>query len=272
MIVWLLLMGFLFGAVGGSLLNAIIYRLPIGLTLWNPPRSFCPNCRHSLGFKDLIPLFSYLAQGGRCRYCKTKISVQYFLVEILGAGLGTAVALKYLVLENHPLKFNFGLLFLLTLLAIFFIDIHYFVIPDSLNSFLLFIGMSQTIFLSQDLMKSFIGAWTGLGVIWAIALIGRVFFKKDAMGHGDLKMSRGIGAMLFASGALLSLTLAIFLGAAAGVVLIFRSKKKENIQEEYLSLNEERCEGYSYLPYLHFYWRYFLPLKKQEQRFPLIQQ
>ena len=250
MIVWLLLMGFLFGAVGGSLLNAIIYRLPIGLTLWNPPRSFCPNCRHSLGFKDLIPLFSYLAQGGRCRYCKTKISVQYFLVEILGAGLGTAAALKYLVLENHPLKFNFGLLFLLTLLAIFFIDIHYFVIPDSLNSLLFFIGMSQTIFLSQDLMKSFIGAWTGLGVIWAIALIGRVFLKKDAMGHGDLKMSRGIGAMLFASGALLSLTLAIFLGAAAGVVLIFRSKKKENIQEEYLSLNEEQEEPESILSLL----------------------
>ncbi len=232
--------GFLLGAIGGSFLNVIIYRLPRGLNLWNPARSFCPNCKHSLGFKDLIPLVSYIVQGGKCRYCTAKISFQYFLVEILSAGLGVAIAFKYLVLEDDPLKFVFGLLFVLTLLAIVYIDLRYFVIPDILNGFLLIVGLSQGIFLAQDFMKSLVGAWTGLGLLWVIALTGRVLFKKDAMGHGDLKMSRGIGAMLLAYGAILSLTLAVFLGAAIGLVLILRARMKRNVQANNTVSNVEQ--------------------------------
>jgi prepilin signal peptidase PulO-like enzyme (type II secretory pathway) len=82
------------GAIGasiGSFLNVCIYRIPIGLTVTQPRRSFCPRCRHQVEARDNIPIFSWLWLRGRCRFCKSPISIWYFLIELLG-GLGATVA------------------------------------------------------------------------------------------------------------------------------------------------------------------------------------
>jgi leader peptidase (prepilin peptidase)/N-methyltransferase len=82
------------GAIGasiGSFLNVCIYRIPIGLTVTQPRRSFCPCCRHQVEARDNIPVFSWLWLRGRCRFCKSPISIWYFLIELLG-GLGASVA------------------------------------------------------------------------------------------------------------------------------------------------------------------------------------
>lgn len=84
--IWLL------GLCVGSFLNVVVYRLPHGLSIANPPRSFCPRCRVGITWYDNIPLLSWLLLGGRCRNCRQRISVQYPLVEGL---TGLAFVLVY---------------------------------------------------------------------------------------------------------------------------------------------------------------------------------
>ncbi|HYH03079.1 MAG TPA: prepilin peptidase, partial [Bacillota bacterium] len=72
----------LFGLIIGSFLNVVIYRLPRGESIVLPP-SHCTNCQHRLGALDLIPVISFLGLRGKCRYCQSKISVRYPLVELL---------------------------------------------------------------------------------------------------------------------------------------------------------------------------------------------
>lgn len=74
---------FLFGIVIGSFLNVLIYRIPKGENFVKA-NSHCMNCNHRLYAKDLVPLFSWLFLGGKCRYCKAKISCQYPIVELFG--------------------------------------------------------------------------------------------------------------------------------------------------------------------------------------------
>jgi len=69
------------GLVVGSFLNVVIYRLPAGVRLWHPPRSFCPHCRHAIAWYDNVPLLSWCLLRGRCRHCRAAISVRYPLVE-----------------------------------------------------------------------------------------------------------------------------------------------------------------------------------------------
>ena len=79
------------GASIGSFLNVCVYRIPVGLTVTEPRRSFCPHCRHQVAAHDNIPVLSWLWLRGRCRFCKSPISIWYFLVELL-CGLGAALA------------------------------------------------------------------------------------------------------------------------------------------------------------------------------------
>ena len=90
---------FLFGITIGSFLTAVIYRLARpeqNLSLLEPQRSMCPNCKHSLGPIDLLPLFSFLLSGQKCRYCKAPISWRYFGVELLTGLTFVAITLKFL--------------------------------------------------------------------------------------------------------------------------------------------------------------------------------
>jgi prepilin signal peptidase PulO-like enzyme (type II secretory pathway) len=79
------------GATIGSFLNVCIYRIPVGLTVTKPKRSFCPSCRTQIKALDNIPLISWLLLKGRCRYCRAPIPVWYFLVELFAA-IGSGVA------------------------------------------------------------------------------------------------------------------------------------------------------------------------------------
>lgn len=222
--------GFTLGAILGSFLNALVYRLPRGLSLWNPKRSFCPVCKHPLGIKDLIPIISYFFLRGKCRYCKQRVSFHYPLLELLMGGFGMALAWRLWAQETSLLRFFLSLLFITFLVAIFVIDLEWFVIPDSLNAALFLNGIALSFLSSKGVFESLLGAWTGLGVLWVVALLGRLVFRKDAMGHGDMKMSRGIGAVFLTGGVLLSLILAIFIGATVGLFLIMRTRQSGNVQ------------------------------------------
>jgi len=125
---------FVFGACFASFCNVIIHRMPQGLSVSFPP-SHCPKCEHSLRFYHNIPLFSYLFLGGKCAFCKDKISLRYFLVE-LGGALLFVVALYFSAvdLENFNLTALYKPLFLglsfCLLLTLSLIDFKYHAVPE----------------------------------------------------------------------------------------------------------------------------------------------
>lgn len=241
---WSLALGFLIGAAIGSFLNVVIYRLPRGMSLAQPP-SHCPNCSHRLGPADLFPIFSFLLSGSKCRHCTTPISWRYFWVEVLTGSLWAGLWVQLLVNGWNPVLFVGLALFASALVAAIFIDLFHFIIPDSLNAFLLFVGLGYNVWQilsgssgawinvgGVNIPGSIVGALVGVGVLWGIALFGRVLLGQDAMGHGDIKLARGIGAMLLPQGALMSFGVAIAAGAFFGGIAFLINRQKAGSKEK----------------------------------------
>jgi leader peptidase (prepilin peptidase)/N-methyltransferase len=230
---WTWLIGLWLGATVGSFLNVVIYRMPRGMRLGQPVYSFCPSCKHRLEIPDLVPLFSWLFLRGKCRHCKGKVSARYFGVELLCGAIWAGIWYQYLVAGEDPAKSIAYALAASALVAIIFIDWELYIIPDQINAFLAFVGIGFNIWLwtqhsPQAItwgMPSALAGWlVGVGALWGIAFMGRVVFGKDAMGHGDIKMARGVGTVLFPAAAMMSFGLAVVLGAVLGVVQILARK------------------------------------------------
>lgn len=225
---WSIVFGVAFGAAVGSFLNVLIYRLPRNLSIAFPP-SHCPACGHRLGLLDLFPLLSYLFQAGKCRYCRTRIPLRYFLVELWNAGVWAWLWYQWLIVGESPLRFVFYALSASVLIAIFFIDLQHYIIPDELNVALLILGLLHAGLLAGmptdwnwaslgvlSLRNAALGALIGAGLFSLIAILGRIAFRKDAMGHGDIKLVRGMGALLLAPGMLTAFAISIAAGAILG--------------------------------------------------------
>ena len=125
--IFLYLIIFIMGTLFGSFLTLATYRLPLGKNI-TYEHSFCPKCNHKLNFFDLIPVISYIILGGKCRYCKKKISPRYFLFEILTGIL--FVLLAYMLELNINsisyvglVEFALGVSYLVFLLLIAGIDL-----------------------------------------------------------------------------------------------------------------------------------------------------
>ncbi len=237
---------FCFGAVVGSFLNVVIWRLPQRkpgeslLRLLSLPGSHCPHCDRPLRAFENIPMVSIVFLGARCRTCKGPISWRYFWVEALTAILFLAFFLHF---RSLPLTLFYGC-FAAPLIAGACIDLERFEIPDELNSFALFVGIAFDVWaivtrqpghepLWGWLPRSIPGAMLCAGVFVFIQVLGAAMFKKDAMGDGDVKLARAIGAMLPLSLALLSFILAIAAGAVIGVLMIaFHSRQTSASEAE----------------------------------------
>src|SRR5579885_881495 len=223
---WTWVVGLLIGAAIGSFLNVVIYRMPRGISLSNPKNSFCPNCKHQLTVLDLFPLFSWLVLRGRCRHCGAKVSSRYFFVELITGSIWAGIWYEYLVVGSDPAKAICFALAAATLVAIIFVDWELYIIPDQINAWLLVFGLAYNGWLiiqkspeawTWGMPSSVAGALVGIAILWGIAFFGRLIFRRDAMGHGDIKMARGIGAVLFPATAMVSFGIAVFLGAVLGV-------------------------------------------------------
>lgn len=234
---WTWLVGLLIGATIGSFLNVVIYRTPRNLSLSNPKFSFCPACKHRLTGPDLFPLFSWLFLRGKCRHCKASVPSRYFFVEVATGLVFAGVWRQYLILGHDPARALAYAAGAATLVAIIFIDWEFFIIPDSVNAFLAIVGVAYNAYLyfagrpeatTWGIPSALAGWIVGVAVLWGIAFLGRIAFRKDAMGHGDIKMARGIGAVLFPAAAVLSFGLAIVLGAVLGVAQILLRKAPQS--------------------------------------------
>jgi leader peptidase (prepilin peptidase)/N-methyltransferase len=271
--------GFYIGASFGSFLNVVVYRLPRGMSLVQPP-SHCPNCKHRLGVLDLLPILSWILSRGRCRYCGQKISPRYLAVEVVTGAVWAGFWWKHLVMGSDPALFLLYVAFATILLAALFIDIEHYLIPDSLNALLLPVavvhnvyvtaaGKGGTVFVGElAVPMALAGYLLGFGVLFGIALLGRVLLRKDAMGHGDIKLARGIGAMIGPGLALGAFALAIVLGTILGTVQVAVRRQEEDEADEEAGEDESwdepesvgsllRC-GLGYLLLLDV-WALFFP-------------
>jgi len=178
----------IFGLLFGSFLNVVINRIPAGQSIVSPP-SACPNCHAQIKWFDNIPVLSWLILRAKCRNCHTPISWQYPLVEAVA---GTMATLLFLSVGVTP-KLLIILPLSYILLAIAVIDWKTYSIPAKmqyslLTVALLAIGLNliypQT--LNISLFNSILGGFAGYGVLWIIQIVGRMIYKQEAMGGGDL--------------------------------------------------------------------------------------
>ena len=183
MIAFSVLFAALLGSLIGSFGNVVVYRLPRGESVAFPG-SHCPNCGRSLTALDLVPVLSYLALGGRCRTCKTRISPRYPLVELLMAGL-----FALLVLRFAPWEHGAAVLPLLVVVAMLvmaaLIDLEHFILPDVLTLPALAIALAGSyLWLDVDGLPSpseaVVGALVGAGVLVLINRIGALVLRRFA--------------------------------------------------------------------------------------------
>ena len=197
----------------GSFLNVCIYRLPKNLDIIYT-RSFCPKCKKKINWFDNIPLISFIILKFRCRCGKKSISLQYFVVELISA---LFLCFVFALVSNY-LDILIASLIFYIFLVIFFIDIKHFIIPDSLNFFLISIGLIKNFLpvtylnLNQDMFSSLFGGLLGYFVIWLIIISYKKIKKVEAMGFGDAKLLSAIGFLLGFQSIFITLFIAAILG------------------------------------------------------------
>jgi len=225
------------GLLVGSFLNVVILRLPRRLEwqwkrdateilelpeLYDPPPpgivvepSHCPQCKHRLSWYENIPLFSWLAQRGKCRHCQAPISAQYPLVELL-----TAVLSVYCVWHFSFGWQSFGAIVLTCfLIALSGIDLRTQLLPDQLTLPLLWLGLIASVenlyFGPKDAV---LGAIAGYVSLWTVWWLFKQITGKEGMGHGDFKLLAALGAWVGLNGVLPILLLSSVVGAIIGSV------------------------------------------------------
>lgn len=176
---------FVLGLVFGSFLNVSAYRIPLKKSIVFG-RSQCPHCGHVIPFYYNIPIISFIILKGRCHFCGARISFQYPLVELLTGILTWALFRRY-GLSYH---FLFYLIFVYFLIVIAVIDLKTHLILNKVLIALFLLGLIVN-FLGHILpfKDAFIGALVGSVTMYLVAYAGKKFFKKEAMGMGDVKLA-----------------------------------------------------------------------------------
>jgi len=216
---------FILGLVVGSFSNVCIYRIPKNESIIYPA-SHCPKCRTTIKAFDNIPLLSYILLKGRCRICKSKIAIQYPIVEFLTGLIYLIIYLTY----GLSIQTLIYIILSSALIIIAFIDLNEQIVPDEISLPGIVIGFIVSFFVPYiSFINSGLGVIVGGGIILIIGLAGSVIFKKEAMGGGDVKLAAMIGAFLGWKFIIVSLFLGFFLGALAGILLIvMKIKSRED--------------------------------------------
>ena len=211
-----------FGAIVGSFLNVVILRLPQENTSVVFPSSHCPVCKQTLHWYENIPIISYIVLRGRCRTCKTSISLQYPLVELITAILAALLWIKFAL----SFDFFFYFLFFASLVVIIFIDLHHQIIPDRISLPGILIGFGGSFFSGQvTWLQSFLGILLGGGILYTIAFTYFLVKKKEGMGGGDIKFLAMIGAFLGWQSLLYVVFFSSLTGSVVGILTILIQNK-----------------------------------------------
>ncbi len=204
-----------FGAVAGSFLNVLIYRLPLGRSVvW--PSSACPDCDRELSWYENIPIASFVALRARCRTCRARISIRYPLVEALTAAMFAAAWWYY----GSGVLLASRLVFGCALIALFAIDLEHQLLPNAITLPGIAAGLVFSLFTEPGWQAAFVGALAGGGALYAIAEAYYRVRHEEGLGMGDVKMLAMIGAFLGWKLALVTLMMASLAGTVVGLGLI----------------------------------------------------
>ncbi len=209
------------GAVVGSFLNLLIHRVPRREDICFK-RSYCPCCTHALGPLQLIPVVSFCAQKGRCVWCQNPISKRYVWVE-----LATSVLFGFCWLNFGASLMTLKLvMFFSAMIALFAIDLKESLLPDAFTLPLIISGLGLGLW-EYRFFDSLEGMLVGYVSYYSVGFLAKLYYKKDAIGGGDLKLGAAIGAFWGFHIAVESVYLSFVVGGLAGVLLlVFKLKKK----------------------------------------------
>ncbi len=235
---------FVFGIIIGSFLNCWIWRFHAKESPLRG-RSYCPECRHQLAWFDLIPVLSFLAIRGKCRYCQKKISWQYPTVEFTAGVLFVAAAWVFypLVFGGYFSFFPFlelaaRWMILAALIVVFVADLRWYLIPDSalVVGFVGALILQAAVMCQNYLVFGQIDLATITAALLPVMFAGLLFLaiflasRGKWMGFGDVKLAFLMGFILDFYATLIALFLANFFGAIIGLGLICAKKKKMSSQ------------------------------------------
>lgn len=227
MYIWMIVF-MIYGIVIGSFLNVCIYRIPKEESIV-VNRSHCMECGEQIKWYDLIPLVSYLILGGKCRNCKTKISIQYPLIEFIN-GLGYAIIVLF---NGVNLVSALYCLCASALLALSVIDWRTFEIPVAFNIFIGILGIIRLLTDIEHWHTYVIGFISVSGFLYLIYLIT----KGRGIGGGDIKLMAVAGLLVGWKNIILSLGLGCVLGSVIHVALMkIQNKDRMLAFGPYLSL------------------------------------
>ena len=239
-----LILFFIFGAIIGSFLNVLIFRLPQEESI--DGRSHCRSCNHKLDIGDLVPVFSFLLLNGRCRYCQERVSWQYVTVEVITGLLFSAAYL--MVFEGFVnLPFALGglagigwltslvflrIIFIISVLVVVFtIDLKHFLILDKVvypaTVVLFLINVVVDLLAKTSLLSStaVLGLLSGLGVFLFFGSI-YYFSRGRWLGFGDVKFAWFIGLAVPFPLIFVNVFLAFMIGAVVGTFLLIMKARK----------------------------------------------
>lgn len=241
------------GLLWGSFLNVVIYRLPRGMSVVNPP-SHCPACGAPVKPWLNVPVLSYLVLRGRAGCCGAKMSPRYPLVELMGGGFALAIVEVFIRDLPHDVSFaRAGVLFAaylaltLGLLAAAFIDLELMIIPDSIAIGGAVLGLATAGLRGMPYLMSAAGAAAGFFIVWLpFIVLYRAVRGRDGMGLGDAKLLALAGAWLGWQGVLFALFAGAIQGSLAAVAVVLTRGKiddPEAVRAEREELVKAAAEG-----------------------------
>jgi len=227
-VMWGLVWGF--GCMWGSFLNVCVYRIQAEMSvIW--PGSHCFQCKKPVAWYDNIPVLSWFILKGKCRNCGAPFSIRYPIVEAVTGlfflGVWMVTGPSWLLLVYWLMTFG--------LLLGSLIDLDDFWIPDRVTWGGILIGIPLSALVPAmhgadtamaSVKASAIGAGLGFGLLWAVGFFGKLAFKKDAMGFGDVKLLGAIGAFLGAPAVLFVIFGSALVGSIVGISLIAVGKSE----------------------------------------------
>lgn len=216
---------FILGITLGSFYNCVGLRLAHNESIVFPS-SHCVKCNHKLNTFDLIPLFSFVFLGGKCRYCKKKISFRYPFFEIL---TGLAFCLCFYKF-GISYEFIIALIFVSALIIITVSDIEEYIIPDSILLISgILIVVIQIIAYKTFAFDRIVDGAICFGFMYGLKIIGNYLFKKESMGDGDIKLMALIGLVLGTKKAILTLFAAAYLGLPYAIYVMISKKSNREL-------------------------------------------
>jgi leader peptidase (prepilin peptidase)/N-methyltransferase len=225
---------FLIGICIGSFINVVIYRLPNDISIVTP-RSFCPECKYKISWRENIPLISWIIQKGKCVNCNQKISIRYPFIEfttgILFVIFKSASPFIYDSINLIFLENLFGWFFISLLFVISLIDINYLWIPQVCINIGFIIGLINLLFIQiisnfgqiDLLINCTLTSLISFFLFELLRLSAKSFFKKDALGKGDSKLVSMMALWLGSTGTIISLGIS-YIFAAFCLLIALKTK------------------------------------------------